>query len=371
MPFQVSTKIVDCTSIGDFFETWQVGSSDLIVTNEYVIAPHLHGKKIPCDVMYQEQFGDGEPTDDMIDAMLQAVAGKEYTRIIGIGGGSVLDIAKLFVFGDGFNCEEIFAQGATLPRKRTLVVIPTTCGTGSEVTMISIARFVQKNTKMGLAVPALFPDEAVLIPSLLTTQPYEVFAASSIDALIHSAESFVSPIRATPFSRAMARDSIERIVRGYKEIKAGGVQKLPDTEGLNNFLVASTMGGIAFGNAGVGAVHALSYPVGAIYHVPHGKANYMFFGAVFRTYKECGASMEALEAVFAGALGCDTCCVWDELFALIDFILPRQTLTELGATEANCAEMAASVVKNQQRLLVNNPVELSEEELLGIYLQCL
>ena len=370
MPFQVSTKILDCPSMGDFFSTWHVNSSDLIITNEYVLGPHLSGQALPCDVLYQEKFGTGEPTDGMIDAMLQSAAGKQYDRVIGIGGGTILDITKLFVFGGNLSCEEIFAQGASLQRKRTMVVIPTTCGTGSEVTMISIVRFEKKNTKMGLAVPALFPDEAVIIPALLLTQPYEVFAASSIDALIHSAESFVSP-KATPFSRAMARDSIERIVKGYKALKAGGGQKLPDAAGFYEFMTASTMGGIAFGNAGVGAVHALSYPVGALYHVPHGKANYMFFGAVFKAYKERGADLSLLEEILSKALECPAGSVWDVLFDLIDFILTRQTLSSLGVSEENCKEMAASVIKNQQRLLVNNPVELTEEDIGKIYLGCL
>jgi len=369
-PFQVSTKIIDEPSLSDFLTTREVGKTDLIITNEYLLVPHLEGKEPPCDVLYQEKFGSGEPTDEMLDQMLAAVAGKQYDRIIGIGGGTVLDIAKLFVFGDNLNCEEIFAQGATLPRKRKLIAVPTTCGTGSEVTMISIMRFEKKNTKMGLAVPALYPDEAVLIPNLLLSQPYEVFAASSIDALIHAVESFVSP-KATPFTRALGRDAIERIVRGYKAMKAKGVQAVPNATDMNNFLVASTMAGIAFGNAGVGAVHAASYPVGAIYHVPHGKANYMFFGAVFAAYQKRGADLALLEEVLAGALDCPCAEVWSKLFALIDFILPRQSLAALGATEENCREMAASVIKNQQRLLVNNPVELTEEDIRVIYINCL
>ena len=376
MTFQVSTKLSSCQTLTGFFETWQVGQNDLLVSYESsFISPYLGGKAAPCDVLYQADYGLGEPTDEMIDKMLLAAGNKQYDRIIAIGGGTIIDIAKLMIFGDGLTCDEIFAQGATLPRKRKLIVIPTTCGAGSEVTMISIVRFEQLNTKKGLAVPALFPDEAVLIPSLLTSQLYETFAASSIDALIHSAESYISP-KATPFSKAIARDSIERIVKGYKAIKAAGVQKVPGVEEMHSFLVASTMGGIAFGNAGVGAVHALSYPVGAIYHVPHGKANYMFFGAVFSAYKKLGAQMPELERVLEGALecheaDCKTGGVWNCLFELIDFILPRQKLSALGADEAKCKEMAASVVKNQQRLLVNNPIPLTEEQIYEIYLECM
>jgi len=370
MPFSINTKLSDSPSLAEFLTNWNVGSSDLIVTNEYLLNPQLNGQKAPCDVLFQEHFGSGEPTDQIVDKMLSAIDGKPYERIIAIGGGTVIDIAKLFVFGDGMTCEKIFAEGTQLPRKRKLIVIPTTCGTGSEMTMISIVYFAQKGTKMGLAVPALFADEAVLIPNMLRTLPYEVFAACSIDALIHSVESYVSP-KATPFSRAMGRDSVERIVRGYMALFAGGVRKLPDNEGMNSILAASVMGGIAFGNAGVGAVHALSYPIGGTYHVPHGKANYMMFKAVFSAYKKYGADLSALEEVLSDTLECVRGEVWDKLFGLIDFILPRQPISQLGIDEAKCKEMAASVIQNQQRLLVNNPIPLNVEQIAEIYMKCM
>ena len=370
MPFYISTRLFDCTSLEEFFTIWNVGNSDLIITNENLLASQLGGRKAPCDFFYRQQFGSGEPTDEMVDKMLRVIDGKFYERIIAIGGGSIIDMAKLLVFGDGLNCEKIFAEGATLPRKRKLIVIPTTCGTGSEVTMISVMHFKQKGMKMGLAVPALFPDEAVLIPNLLRTLTYEVFASSSIDALIHSVESFVSP-KATPYSRAMSRDSIERIVRGYKALVKGGDKKLPCDEELYSFLTASVMAGISFSNAGTGAVHALSYPIGGIYHVPHGKANYMMFKAVFAAYKKLGADFSNLEEVLSGALECDPEQVWEKLFGLIDNIQPRQPLSELGIDETKCKEMAASVIKNQQRLLVNNPIPLDEQQLMQIYIDCL
>ena len=367
MQFSIHPQISDCTSLEAFFEQWKIGNQDLIITNEYVLSPHLKGQPAPCDLIYQEQCGSGEPSDEMVDAML-AAAGKQYQRIIAIGGGTVIDIAKLFVFGNQLSCETIFAEGAKLKRKSSLVIIPTTCGTGSEVTGISIIEFKKKHTKLGLALPALYADEAVLIPDMLKTLPYEVFATSSIDALIHSVESFVSP-KANPFTQAIGRDSIERILAGYQSLARNEEKKLP--EDMTSFLIASTMGGIAFGNAGCAAVHALSYPLGANYHVPHGKANYMVFEAVFAAYRELGAELSLLEKTLAAALGCDKSIVWTELFCLLEKVLPKQSLAELGADSAKCAEMAHSVVENQQRLLVNNPVSLDEEQIRQIFLNCL
>jgi len=368
MQFSIQPQISDCASLEAFFEQWNVGKLDLIITNEYVLSPHLKGRPTPCDMIYQEQYGSGEPYEEMVDAMFDAAAGKQYDRIIAIGGGTVIDIAKLFVFNEDLRCERIFAEGAKLKRNRKLIAIPTTCGTGSEVTCISIVEFKKKNTKLGLAIPALYADEAVLIPSLLQTIPYEVFATSSIDALIHSVESFVSP-KANPFTQAIGRESIERILTGYQALAKNEKKKLP--EDMTSFLIASTMGGIAFGNAGCAAVHALSYPLGGNYHVPHGKANYLVFQAVFAAYKKLGADLSQLEIALASALGCDKSAAWTELFSLLEKVLPNQTLSQLGADAAKCAEMARSVVENQQRLLINNPVPLDEEQIRQIYLNCL
>ena len=367
MSFSIKTAISECKSIEEFFCEWKVGSGDLIITNEYILKPYC--TNIPCDTLFQENFGKGEPTDEMIDAMLSQVNGKNYKRIIAIGGGTVIDIAKLFVFGDDLSCSEIFEKGASLSKVRNFIAIPTTCGTGSEVTNISIVSFLKKNTKVGLAIPALFPDEAVLIGALLGSMPYEVFATSSIDALIHAVESYVSP-KASMFTQALGKEAITLILTGYRKlVSIGAKNTLP--EDMSDFLAASTMAGAAFGNAGCAAVHALSYPIGAIYHVPHGKANYLMFSSVFAAYRKKGANLSALESVIANAIDCATADVWDKLFELVDNVLPREPLSSLGIDVDTCHNMAASVIQNQQRLLINNPLPLLEDEIFEIYKSCL
>ena len=366
MQFLVKPLISDADSLQAFLHQWNVGADDLIVTNEYVLAPQLGGQAAPCDVIYQEKYGSGEPSDEMIDQMLAVSNQKEYARVIAIGGGTVIDISKLMVFGDGLLCEEIFAKGAALPKKRQLIVIATTCGTGSEVTNISIVEFKKKQTKIGLAVPALYPDEAVLIGDMLTTLPYDVFAASSIDALIHAMESYVSP-KANEFTRAMGGQAISIIVRGYQKLPAAQRQ-LPAAEDMKRFLLASTMAGIAFGNAGCAAVHALSYPIGGVYHVPHGKANYLVLSGVFDMYRKLNADLSALEDVFAPLFGCAPTEVWAALDSLLSGVLALQPLQEIGLNPAQCKEFAASVVENQQRLLANNPIPFDAAIIEEIYL---
>lgn len=369
MSFLVKPTISQSNSIKDFFADWGVNEQDLIITNDYVLSPHLGGEKAPCDVLFQEQHGSGEPNDEMVDSMLSAASGKDYRRVIAIGGGTVIDISKLFVFGNNLKCEEIFEQGVKLERKRDLLILPTTCGTGSEATNISIIEFKQKQTKVGLAIPALYADEAVLIPALLSTIPYDVFAASSIDALIHATESYVSP-KANDFTRALGKAAITKILQGYMGLTKNQAKgTLP--EDMEPYLTASTMAGIAFGNAGCAAVHALSYPIGGIYHVPHGKANYLVFEAVFKGYQKLGADISILEKVYAEVLDCKLADVWKTLFGLLDKVLDRAPLRELGIDQKQCAEMADSVIKNQQRLLANNPVQLSQKDIEEIYLSCL
>lgn len=368
MSFSISPSIVVYDSLKGFMEEKQLNSNDLIITNEYVLVPQLDGAAIPCDVLYQEKFGQGEPSDEMINAMLKEIEKKSYKRIIAIGGGTVIDISKLFVFGNESDVEEIFAKGDKLEKTRELIVIPTTCGTGSEMTNISIVEFKKKQTKIGLAIPALYANEAALVPAMLRTLPYEVFAASSIDALVHAMESYISP-KATPFSRMFGKTAIEKILHGYQKMEQIGERKVPAD--MEDFLLASTMAGVAFGNAGCAAVHALSYPIGGNYHVPHGKANYMVFEGVFNKYQELGADLTPLEEVLVEVLSCKQEDAWKAMFSLLGFVLDRQKLADYSVDEAKCAEMAKSVLANQQRLLANNPLELSEAQIKSIYMSCI
>lgn len=368
MNFSVKPEIAVYQSLASFMEQKELGKSDLIITNEYVLSPQLGQSSVPCDVLYQEKYGQGEPSDEMVDAILADIKGKNYQRIIAIGGGTIIDISKLLLFNDAYNVEEIYAQGAKLERLRKLIVIPTTCGTGSEMTNISIIEFKQKQTKLGLAIPQLYADEAALIPQMLTTLPYGVFATSSIDALVHAMESYISP-KATPFSRMFGKTAIEKILRGYMKMREQGEAKLPAD--MEDFLIASTMAGVAFGNAGCAAVHALAYPVGAIYHVPHGKANHMVFAGVFDMYKELGADLSPAEVVVAEIFGCDKTEALPKMFELLDFVLQRESLGNIGVDEEKAGEMAASVIQNQQRLLANNPIELTQEQIKTIYQRCI
>lgn len=368
MQFLIKPTVKLMNSVNELFSEYKLSKNDLVVTNEYIISPFIKENKPECHFLYQEKFGKGEPSDEMIDAMLDAVRGLEIERIFAIGGGTVIDISKLFVFGGDYTCADLYEFGSRLEKKRKLVIIPTTCGTGSEMTCLTIAEIKKKHTKLGLNLPQLYADETVLIDEFLYTIPYGVFATSSIDALIHAIESYVSNKR-TVYSDLFADKAIDMIISGYKKIAENGKDEVK--KNIHDFIIAADMAGIAFSNAGCGAVHATSYPVGANFHVPHGLANYIMFNACFKAYEKNGADMTDAEAAIRRSLNVgEGVNVWAALTELLDKILERKPLKEVGMTQENISEFASTVLQTQTRLLNNMPVTLSMEDLEEIYREC-
>lgn len=369
MAFELNPSISLLTRFHEFLVDKEVGDRDLILTSKYMPLIKEESDRLmrKPHILYIEEFGEGEPKDTMVDLILDRVKEISFTRVIAIGGGTVIDVAKLLIFEKGLNCEEIFEKGASLHKKKQLIVLPTTCGTGSEVTGISICEFTKKATKLGLAIPALFPDEAVLIPELLESLPYDPFAASAIDALVHAMESFLSP-KANEFSRMYSTEAIRKILTGFQIV---GKDKEQRNSLLSEFLIASCYAGIAFSNAGCATVHAMSYPLGAVYHIPHGKANYYVFLEVFQHYKKMGVDLVDLETIINEVLQVPNEQIWETMETLLEAILPLKKLTEFGLNATGVVEFAASVIKNQQRLLKNSPIELSEDEIIQIYSNCL
>ena len=176
----------------EFAGQFQIGKGDLILTNEFIYQPFFASLNLDCDVIYQERYGAGEPTD----VMAEAIAGDmnpQCRRIIAIGGGTILDIAKILALDTILPIEELYDGKRPITRSRELILVPTTCGTGSEMTNIAILALTRRNTKKGLAHDSMYADAAVLIPELLKHLPFRFFATSSIDALIHAMESSLSP----------------------------------------------------------------------------------------------------------------------------------------------------------------------------------
>ncbi|MGN0152556.1 MAG: 4-hydroxybutyrate dehydrogenase [Wujia sp.] len=361
----VRPEIYRFDTVQEFVRDFHLGEGDLIITNEYIYHPYMDALGLSCDVIFQEKYGSGEPTDEMAEAIYSNVKGY-HRRIIAIGGGTVIDLSKLFALKTVSPVADLY-DGKIVPEKdKELILVPTTCGTGSEVTNIAILALLARGTKKGLASDAMYADAAVLIPEFLESLPFSVFATSSIDALVHAVESSLSP-NGNPTTRMFGYRAIDMIINGYRKIVQEGRDAVKPL--LADFLLASNYAGIAFGNAGCAAVHALSYPLGATYHVPHGESNYAMFTGVMKNYMEIKKDGEiaVMNQYLADRLGCSTDSVYDELEKLLNNILVKKPLHEYGMRKEDIEQFADSVLENQQRLLANNFVPLDRARIIKIY----
>lgn len=361
----IRPEIYSFDSAAEFVREFGIGEGDLMITNEYIYEPYFKALCSGCGIIFQEKYGSGEPTDEMVEAICKDITG-DYKRVVAVGGGTVIDIAKLFALEQVAPVLDLYDGKITPVKNKELVLVPTTCGTGSEVTNISILALVSRGTKKGLAVDALYADQAVLIPELLGTLPMPVFATSSIDALIHAIESSLSP-KGNETTRMFGYKAIELILGGYLKIRDEGPQTVKQLS--HQFLLASNYAGIAFGNAGCAAVHAMSYPLGAAYHVPHGESNYAMFTGVMKNYLEIKSEGEIarLNRFIAEILGCEQERVYEELEELLNILIKKKPLSAYGMKESEIDEFTDSVLENQQRLLANNFVPLDRERIKKIY----
>jgi len=362
---QIKPVIYRYETAKDFAEEFCLGKGDLVITNAYIYNPFFGDLSLECDVIFQEHYGTGEPSDDMVEAIYRDIK-MTYKRIIAIGGGTVLDIAKLFALEEVSPVLDLFDGKLEIYKRRELVLVPTTCGTGSEMTNIAILALNSRGTKKGLAKDEMYADQAVLIPELMSGLPFRFFATSSIDALIHAVESSLSP-KGNSYTRLFGYRAIEMILNGYKQIQDKGPEaRIPL---LGEFLTASNYAGIAFGNAGCAAVHALSYPLGATYHVAHGESNYALFTGVMKNYMEIKQDGEIarLNQFMADILECDVGHVYEALEELLNVMLPKKSLSAYGVTRQQLQDFTDSVMVNQGRLMANNFVELDRDRVYKIY----
>jgi 4-hydroxybutyrate dehydrogenase len=370
---KLKTNVSKCDSFAGFADEFSLSGKDLVITHQFLYDPFMKALQLPCHFIMQEQYGSGEPSDEMMNSILSDVRKIDYDRVIAVGGGTVIDIAKLFVLKNIENVTDAFERKIPIQKGKALVIIPTTCGTGSEVTNISIAEIKSKHTKMGLADDALLADNAVLIPELLKGLPFKFYLYSAIDALIHAAESFVSP-KANPYTRLFSREAIRIILDVFSKIVENGEEYR--FERLEDMLIASNYAGIAFGNAGVGAVHALSYPLGGNCHVPHGEANYQFFTEVFKLYcrKMPAGCIRELNLLLSEGLHApenilykNEAMAYDVLDTLLGSLIPKKHLRDYGMSENDIDGFTANVLETQQRLLANNYAPLTREEIRNVY----
>jgi len=320
-------------------------------------------------------FQDVE-ADPSIKTLLNSIeVGKKInaTGVIGFGGGSSMDVAKLtsLILGSNEDIEETWgvsnAKGPRLP----LVLIPTTAGTGSEVTPISIIT-VGEEEKKGVSSPIILPDIAILDPDLTIGLPAHTTAATGIDAMVHAIEGYTSSNKNNnPISKMLAIEALKLLSGSIEKAVFDG----SNIEARGNMLIGAMLAGKAFANSPVAAVHALAYPIGGTFHVSHGLSNSLVLPYVLRfnsvDTKTTNNYAELAPFVFPDIdteKGNQAVCkeFIDRLEDLSQKIGLPQKLREVNIPKEACKKMASDAMK-QTRLLVNNPREVTENDALNIY----
>ena len=355
-----------------------LGSNILFITDKDLMSlkltePTLNElKKFSSKV---EIFEDVE-ADPSLKTLLNSIeVGKKMyaTGVLGFGGGSSMDVAKLtsLILGSDENIEEVWgvsnAKGPRLP----LVLVPTTAGTGSEVTPISIIT-VGEEEKKGVSSPIILPDVAILDPDLTLGLPAHTTAATGIDAMVHAIEGYASANKNNnPISKMLSVEALKLLGGSIEKAVFDG----SNLEARGNMLIGAMLAGKSFANSPVAAVHALAYPIGGTFHVSHGLSNSLVLHYVLRFNSADNRATkdyaELAPFVFPDLntnQGSQAVCseFIDRMESLSKKLGLPQKLREVNIPKEACEKMAKDAMK-QTRLLVNNPREVTEKDALNIY----
>ncbi len=311
---------------------------------------------------------DGEPTRaDFADAM-RAAEDNRADFVIGLGGGSAMDVAKLVaaLFGSAQTFDEVVGLDILRSRSLPLACIPTTAGTGSEVTPIAILEDEEAQLKKGVVSSHLVPDFAYLDARLTVSMPRKVTASTGIDALTHCIEAYANKV-AHPVVDGWALEGI-RLIAANLETACNEPDNLAAREAM---LMGSHFGGMCLGPVNTAAVHALAYPLGGEFHVPHGVANSLLLPHVIRFNAETDPRRyadvaHAMGAQCTGDLAIDAEACITEIERLSAAVGIDRRLSDVGISSNAIPGMAAAAM-TVQRLLRNNPREVSEEDAVRIY----
>lgn len=355
----------------------KLGSKILFVTDPGLVKLGLIDETVAAlsaksDVLI---FDSVEADPSLKTLMLCIEEGRKFnaTGVIGFGGGSSMDTAKLtaLLIGSGEDIHEAWgvanAKGPRLP----MALYPTTSGTGSEVTPISI--ITQDDLeKKGVSSPLILPDLAILDPLLTLGLPPHITAATGIDAMVHAIESYASKsINNNLISKMLAKEALRLLGSSINQAVSNGT----DVEARSNMLLGSMLAGASFGNSPVAGVHALAYPIGGTFHIPHGLSNAIVLPYVLRfNVKDQNAAMlysEIAPIIFPdmdiSTSNQDIASKFIENLSKLSSNLGlEQRLRDVGIPETACETMAKDAMK-QTRLLINNPKEINEKDAYDIY----
>ena len=314
---------------------------------------------------------EADPSRATLMKAVEAGRSSGATGVIGFGGGSSLDVAKLsaLLIGSGEDLDGAWGVGNATGPRLPLALVPTTAGTGSEVTPVSIIT-VGEEEKRGVSSPVILPDIALLDPDLTLGLPPAITAATGVDAMVHAIEAYASKsANNNPVSKMLAREALRLLGANIETAVFNG----RDVGARGAMLLGSMLAGQAFANSPVAAVHALAYPIGGTFHVPHGLSNALVLPHVLRFNAPEAAHLYAEIACDAfphlsGEQGTQALCAAfiEELAGLSKKLGMPTRLREVKIGEEHLQKMAADAMK-QTRLLVNNPRAVAESDALAIY----
>ena len=310
-----------------------------------------------------------DPPEETVLAARDQAADAGVDGVVAVGGGSSMDVAKVVAtllagdqaLADMYGVDQV--TGGRLP----LILVPTTAGTGSEVTPVAVVT-TGATTKAGVSSTVLLPDIAILDADLTLGLPPAVTAMTGVDAMVHAIEAYTSKHKKNPLSDNLARQALKLLSENIRTAVHNGA----DRDARANMLLGATLAGQAFANAPVAAVHALAYPLGGHYHIPHGLSNSLVLPSVlaFNASDAAGLYAELAEIIVGGPVPGSVEAKTDSMISamrkLIEDVQLPATLEQAKVKESDL-EMLAQDAMLQQRLLINNPREVAYDDALSIY----
>ena len=312
---------------------------------------------------------EADPSRSTLESAVDAGRAAGARSVVGFGGGSPMDVAKLaaYLLGSSDDLDSIWGVDLAKGERLPLVLVPTTAGTGSEATPISVIT-CEGGVKLAVNARPLTADWAVLDPELTMGLPRGVTAATGIDAIVHAVEAYTSARLKNPLSDALAREAL-RLLTGNLLTACEEPSNIAAREAM---LLGAHLAGLAFSNAPVAGVHALAYPLGGLHHLPHGVTNALMLRHVLQHNAEAARDHYAELAPIV-VPGCEGEGSQARAALLIDRLdhLVRESgiatrLRDYGIDIAEAPELAREAMK-QTRLLVNNPCEISEADAQRLY----
>jgi len=314
-----------------------------------------------------------EPSVQDVDRVIQAASDVNADLLLAIGGGSVMDTAKLasVLIGASYTLQDLLRDASQARKMIRSIMVPTTCGTGSEATCNAIVAIPEESSKKGIVNTVMIPDEVILDVNMIARLPKSSIAATGVDALAHGIECYTSK-KATMLSNTYALACVKLI---FSSIERAYVD--PDAfETKMDMMLGAFYGGIAITGSGTTAVHALSYPLGGKYHIPHGVSNAILFVPVMAFNRDACVQQlsEICDAVnpHMASASCDekSLYVVDRIAQVVRNTEIPVSLEKFGITTEDIDSLVTAG-SQQQRLLVNNQKELSLDEIRSIYQQVL